>query len=184
MGIFDRFLGGGQSKATSGDTETVRRIVARLERLEPSHARYLAAFAYVLSRVASADLKVTDVETRRIVEIVQHRGHLPEEEALLIVEIAKSQNRLFGGTEDFLVTRELRDIVPEGHREEMLDCLFAVSAADEKVSGEEEQQIWRIAKELGFSHAEYIAARMAYSDKRTVLKKDSKTPSGGGLNPR
>jgi uncharacterized tellurite resistance protein B-like protein len=111
------------------------------------------------------------------VDIVRREGHLPEEQAVLIVEIARNQNRLFGGTENFLVTREFRDLVTDEHRGMLLDCLFAVSAADEKVSGEEEQQIWQIASELGFSHAEYIAARMAYSDKRTVLRKD---PTRGG----
>jgi uncharacterized tellurite resistance protein B-like protein len=158
--------------AARGDTETVRRIVAELDRIEPERARYLAAFAYVLSRVAGADLQVSDAETNRIVEIVRREGRLPEGQALLIVEIARTQNRLFGGTENFLVTREFRTLVTENQRQELLDCLFAVSAADDRVSGEEEQQIWQIANELGFSREEYVAARMAYSDKRTVLRKD------------
>lgn len=162
-----------EESAARGDTETVRRIVAELDRIEPARARYLAAFAYVLSRVAGADLQVSDAETERIVEIVRREGRLPEGQALLIVEIAKSQNRLFGGTENFLVTREFRKIVTDDQRRELLDCLFAVSAADERVSGEEEQQIWQIANELGFPRDEYVAARMAYSDKRTVLRKDS-----------
>jgi hypothetical protein len=46
-----------------GDTETVRRIVRELDQLDPSRARFLAAFAYVLSRVAGADLKVSETET-------------------------------------------------------------------------------------------------------------------------
>ena len=88
------------------------------------------------------------------------------------MEIAKNQNRLFGGTENFLVTRELRAIASEAERADLLDCLFAVSAADDAVSGEEETQIWQIARELGFSHDEYIRVRMTYSDKRTVLRRD------------
>jgi uncharacterized tellurite resistance protein B-like protein len=170
MGISDWLLGRRtESSSTYGDTETVRRIVAELDRLEPARARYLAAFAYVLSRVARADLHVSDEETRRIVEILQRDGHLPEAQALLITEIAKTQNRLFGGTEDFLVTREFRSIVTDEQRRELLDCLFAVSAADERVSGDEEQQIGQIARELGFGHDEYVAARMAYASRRTVL---------------
>src|SRR3990167_785874 len=83
-----------------GDTETVRRIVGELDRLEPARARYLAAFAYVLSRVASADLHISDDEFNRIVELVRKVGHLPEEQAILVAQIAKSQNQLFGGTEN------------------------------------------------------------------------------------
>jgi uncharacterized tellurite resistance protein B-like protein len=156
----------------TGDTDTVRRIVAELDELDPSRARFLAAFAYVLSRVASADLKISDVETARMVEFLVRLGHLSEAQAILVVEIAKNQNKLFGGTENFLVTRELRDIASDAEREDLLDCLFAISAADDAVSGDEETQIWQIARELGFSHDDYIRVRMAYSSKRTVLRRD------------
>ena len=166
-----KFLG--LTRATqpdASDTETVRRIVAELERLDPARARYLAAFAYVLSRVAAADLLISDVETTKMVEIVQRLGHLPEEQAVLAVAIAKSQNRLFGGTEDFLVTRQFREMATPDERRELLDCLFAVSAADNSVSSAEEAQIRQIASELGFEHHEYVQARTTYASHRTVLK--------------
>ena len=155
-----------------GDTETVRRIVGELERLDPSVARYLAAFAYVLSRVANADLQVSDVETVKMVEIVQRVGQLSEAQAILVVEIAKTQNRLFGGTEDFLVTREFREIATDVQRRQLLDCLFAIAAADNEISAEEEAQIWEIATELGVEHADYVAVRLRYSDKRTVFRRE------------
>ena len=157
-----------------GDTDTVRRIVGELDRVDPSLARYLAAFAYVLSRVASADLGVSDVESEKMAEIIRRLGHLSEEQAVLVVELAKTQNRLFGGTEDFLVAREFRAIATDSQRQQLLDCLFAVAAADDEVSAEEEGQIRQIASELGFSHAEYVAARMAYSDKRSVFRRERK----------
>ena len=175
MSIFDWLKGEASKKPdVQGDTATVRRIVGELNRLAPDRARHLAAFAYVLSRVASADLKISDVEMRKIVEIVQRVGHLPEEQALLVAEIANSQNVLFGGTENFLVTREFKEIATDDERRELLDCLFAVSAADEAITGEEENQVWQIASELGFSHREYVDARMAYSDKRTVFRRSEK----------
>ena len=124
-----------------GDTQTVRRIVGELDKLEPDRARYLASFAYVMSRVARADLNVSQVETDKMVEILQRVGGLPEEQALLVVEIAKSQSRIFGGTEDFLVTREFRELATDAQRREALDCLFAVSAADDVITAEEEGQI-------------------------------------------
>jgi uncharacterized tellurite resistance protein B-like protein len=172
MSLLDWIRHAGSSGAPShGDTDTVRRIVAELDRLEPERARYLAAFAYVLSRVANADLHITAAETDRMVDLVQRAGQLAEDQALLVVEIAKSQNRLFGGTENFLVTREFREIATDEQRRQLLDCLFAVAAADDEVTGEEESQIWQIASELGFEHADYIRARLAYSDKRTIFKR-------------
>jgi uncharacterized tellurite resistance protein B-like protein len=148
-------------RAPSPDTDTVRRIVAELERLEPARARYLAAFAYVLSRVAGADLHISSAETEKIIEIVKDRGHLPEEQAVLVAEIAKSQHRLLGGTENFLVTGEFRDIAIEEQRRDLLDCLFAVSAAEAGISSEEDAQIKQIVSELGFDHQQFVRARLA-----------------------
>ena len=44
-------------------------------------------------------------------------------------------------------------------------------AAAAAITGDEEAQIRQIANELGFEHSEFVQARLAYSDKRTVLKK-------------
>ncbi|MGE5244079.1 MAG: TerB family tellurite resistance protein [Betaproteobacteria bacterium] len=172
MSILDWLRGAGSpASAPHGDTDTVRRIMAELDRLEPSRARYLAAFAYVLSRVANADLDISEEETTRMVELVRQAGQLAEDQALLVVEIAKRQNRLFGGTENFLVTREFREIASDDERRQLLACLFAVAAADEEITGEEESQISQIASELGLEHADYVNARLAYSDKRSVFKR-------------
>ena len=156
-----------------GDSDTVVRIIRELDKLEPDRARFLASFAYVLSRVAGADLHFSEEETRHMVDVIQRLGHLPASQAVLVVEIAKSQNRLFGGTENFLVTRQFKELASDEQRRELLDCLFAVSAADDAITGEEEAQIWQIASELGISHPEYVEARLAYSSKRTVLQKRS-----------
>ena len=161
------------TRPDEGDTDTVRRIVAELDKLDPARARFLAAFAYVLSRVAGADQHFSDVETAKMIELVQRFGHLSETQAVLVVEIAKSQNRMFGGTENFLVTREFKAIATDEERRDALECVLAVSAADEEMTPEEEAQARQIASELGFSHAEYVEARLAYSSKRTVFRKNA-----------
>jgi len=165
---------GGQAASrpseTRGQTETVRKIVRELHELDPARARYLAAFAYILGRVAHADLAISEDETRAMEEIVRKLGHLPDDLAVLVVEIAKAQNQLFGGTENFVVTREFAGLASREQRRELLDCLFAVSAADESITSNEERQIRSIASELGCSHREYVEARRAYSQYREVLK--------------
>ncbi|MBD3336727.1 MAG: hypothetical protein GF355_14540, partial [Candidatus Eisenbacteria bacterium] len=47
------------SDSSDGDTGAIRRIVKELEDMEPEKARYLASFAYVLSRVAHADMDIS-----------------------------------------------------------------------------------------------------------------------------
>jgi uncharacterized tellurite resistance protein B-like protein len=170
MGLLDWLKSAPAAGRSDADTDTVRRIAAELERLEPEQARYVAAFAYVLSRVARSDLKVSEAETAAMVTIVSRVAHLPEPQAALVVEIAKNQSRLFGGTEDFLVTREFREISTEDQRHELLHCLFSVAASEAGISAEEEGQIRQIASELGFAHDEYIAIRLKYSDQRTVMQ--------------
>ena len=173
MSVLDWLRGGSSTDSAGvGDTDTVRRIVSELDRLPPDRARYLAAFAYVLSRVAGADRHVVEAETTAMVGLVERVGRLPEAQAILVVEIAKSQNRLFGGTENFLVTREFREIATDAERHDLLHCLFSIAAADEAISAEEEAQVWQIAGELGFSRQEFVEVRLTYSDKRTILRRE------------
>jgi uncharacterized tellurite resistance protein B-like protein len=158
------------SHAGSGETETVREIVRALEAMDPGRARYLACFAFLLSRVANADLEISEEETGEMERIVMTWGGLPSDQAILVVQIAKSQNRLFGGTDNFSVAKQFKELSDPGQREELLHCLFAVSAADDSVSVVEENEIWKIAAELGISHSDFVSIRSGYREKREVLK--------------
>jgi uncharacterized tellurite resistance protein B-like protein len=163
-----KFLGLGDAPKEArgaGDTETVRRIAAELDRLPPETAKYLAAFAYVLARVAHADLDIDDAETLEMERIATSVASLSGAEAALVVQIAKSQARLLGETENYVVTREFRNISSREQRGKLLQCLFAVAAADDTISGVESAEIAAIGEELGFNRAEINALRSAYRDK-------------------
>jgi uncharacterized tellurite resistance protein B-like protein len=168
-----RFLGLGSKggrEARAGETETVRRIAARLERLDPATAKYLAAFAYVLARVAHADLRIDASENEEMLRTVRALADLSGEEAALAVEIAKSQARLLGGTENYVVTREFGRIATAEQRASLLQCLYAIAAADGSISSLESAEIDAIADELGFSRPETLALRSAWRDKLAVLR--------------
>ena len=149
---------------------SVREIADALDRLPPDRARHLAAFAYTLGRVAHADLEVSVEETRAMEGILRRLAGLSEDEAVLIVRIAKSQHELFGATENYVVTREFARAATQEEKEALLDCLFAVSASDNTVSGVEEAEIRRIAGELDLGHREFIAARSKFRDAIPLLK--------------
>lgn len=170
--LLHALFGAAREKAANShpDTETVRKIVARLEALPPEQARYVAAFAFILARVANADLEITEDETRDMEQLVMQYGGLPEDQAVLAVHLAKSQQVLFGGTENFLVTREYAEIASHEEKERLLHCLFAVAAADGSISVAEENEISRIAEELGIDRHELIEIRSGYNDKRSVLQ--------------
>ncbi len=170
MSIFDFFNPKPPAPRTPGDTETVRKITEQLDALDPEKARYLAAFAYVLSRIARADLKIDAGETREMERIVMEQSGLPEEQAIIVVQIAKHQNLLFGGTENFLVTREFNKISTREQKLSLLTCLFSVAAATNLISVAEDNEIRQVADELGLSHQDFIAIRSQFRDKLAVLR--------------
>jgi uncharacterized tellurite resistance protein B-like protein len=153
-----------------GDTETVRRIAAELDKLDPDQARYLASFAYVLARVANADSEVSGEEVQEMERLVRELGQLGEAEAALVVQIAKTQAITLGGTENYVVTRQFRENSSRDQRLRLLSCLFAVAAADQNVSEIENTEIALIATELGLTGPEVAAARSAYREYLSVLK--------------
>ncbi len=155
---------------TRDETETVRKIVQQLNNLEPQKARFIAAFAYILSRVAHADMNISDTETREMENEVTRLSGLPPEQAVLVVQVAKTQATLFAGTENFLVTQEFNEMASLEQKLALLDCLFAVAAADKVISAVEEREIRLINDELRLSHDQFIAARYKFRQYLAVLK--------------
>ncbi|HVA94671.1 MAG TPA: TerB family tellurite resistance protein [Candidatus Dormibacteraeota bacterium] len=165
-----------EHSGTSPESETVRKIVAALDQMDPDKARYIASFAFILCRVARADLNITQPELRAIERILMERGSLTEEQAILATQMAKTQSIFFGGTENFLVTREFNRIATREQKLALLDCLFSVSAVDQ-ISSIEETEISKICSELQLSHDDYISTLSAYREYRAVLKKPAQPAS-------
>jgi uncharacterized tellurite resistance protein B-like protein len=172
-------------RATESEASAIRAIAARLESMPPDRAAFIAGFAYLLGRVAFADLHISEDETTEMQRIVQEWGGLDEATAVLAVEIAKTQARLEGGTQDYLVARRFAEIATTEERESLLHCLFAVaSAAGDRVSAEESQEIRQVADTLGFTLAELNVVRRHYADRLSALSRvrpdDTREPAGDG----
>ena len=166
------FLGLTSSETAAGTRPAaVGQIVEELSAFDANRADFLAAFAYLLGRAAHADLDISADEVRKMEEIVEEYGDLPPEQARIVVEIARRENELWGGTQNFQVAREFRRLASRDERRELLHCLFAVAAADDSISGSEEKQLRHVAEELGFSHREYIEVRSHYNDQRSVVRR-------------
>jgi len=170
---------GTEGASSAAERDTVRRIVDELDQLPLDRARYVATFAFVLSRVAHADLQITAEETRAMERILVEHGRLPEEQAMIVVQMAKTQSLLFGGTDNYSVTKEFARIAALEEKLALLRCLFAVSAADRSISSLESTVIRQIADELGLEHAEFIAVRSEFRDHLAVLREDRTRPPSG-----
>jgi uncharacterized tellurite resistance protein B-like protein len=140
----------------------LRDTLEALDHLDPERARYLAAFAYLLGRVAHADQHVSPEETAAMEALVRRHGQLSQDQAMVVVQLAKSSNLLFGGTANFLVAREFSQLASYDQKLALMQCLFALSASDDSISVAEEGEMHRIANELRIDHADLIALRVAH----------------------
>lgn len=156
--------------AVSSETDTVRKIIQSLDQMDPQKAKFIAAFAYLLSRAAHADLKISSEETGAMEKILMQKGNLSEDQAVLVIQMAKTQNMLFGGTENFLVTREFNELATRQQKLQLLECLYAVAAADTSISIIEDNEVSQIAHELRIEHPDLIAIRSRYREQLAVLK--------------
>jgi uncharacterized tellurite resistance protein B-like protein len=152
------------------ETATARRIVARLDALPPAEARFLACFAYVMSRAANADFHISADETDLMEKFAVKYGGLDTAQAVLVVEMAKLQALVHGGTEDFVVTREFRSISTQAQRLALLRCCFAVGAVDGSISAPEAGTINEIARELDLEPADVNAVRSEFHEQLSAVQ--------------
>jgi uncharacterized tellurite resistance protein B-like protein len=174
-----KFLGGkaraSDALSTAGldarDTETVRRIAGELDALPVDRARFLAAFAYILTRAAAADLDISHAEMRAIEQLVEEHGNLPESQAVLVAQIAHHQSLLYSGTEDYLVTRQFRELASAEDRIALLRCCYIVGAADDTITANESNALQQIAKELDIDRADVNGVRNEFAPKLAAIQR-------------
>jgi len=151
-----------ESTEPQQDITALRETLDALDQFEPNRARYLATFAYLLGRVAHADRHVSAEETRAMEALLRQQGDLSQDQAMVVVQLAKTSNLLFGGTENFLVAREFSALATYDQKLSLMRCLFALSATDEAISTAEEGEIHRIANELRIDRPDLVALRVAH----------------------
>ncbi len=153
------------------DPEVLDAISGVLDRLDERRARYIAAFAYLLGRVAAADHEVGDEEKRLMIQLVSEESGLPVNEASAVVTLGLEEFRRFGGTHNLIVAREFASIATHDERLALLRCLFAVSAADLSVQVREDNEIRQISRELKIEHGDFVRARTDVRDHLAVLRR-------------
>ena len=166
-----RWLGLSGAGAETGD-DGLGAVERALDGMTPAHARFIACFAYILTRAARADHHISEDELRAMEGLVERRAGLSAEDARLVVAIAKAHAHRAGGTEDFLVTREFNAVASRDQKMALLDCLFAVTSSDSEIVTAEDNEIRRIANELKLEHADYITARRAHLQHLAVLRRE------------
>ena len=155
---------------SEAETATARQIVARLDAMPPAEARYLACFAYVMSRAAQADLSISPEESALMERFAVEYGGLDEAQAVLVVGMTKLQASVEGATEDYVVTREFREISTMEQRLQLLRCCFAVEAADGTINAEEASVVNEIARELDIERADLNRVRDEFHEQLSSVQ--------------
>jgi uncharacterized tellurite resistance protein B-like protein len=70
-----------------------------------------------------------------------------------------------------VVSREFNKIATRQQKLALLDCLFAVSAAEGLISHDEDNEIRRISRELILEHRDFIAVRSAWREQLSILRR-------------
>jgi uncharacterized tellurite resistance protein B-like protein/uncharacterized protein YciI len=153
-----------------GETESVRRIAARLNTLPPARARFVAAFAYLLARAADSDMAVSSAENAEMARLIEEESGLDAATASIVVELADTRVEDFGATDDYLVTREFKAISTPEERERLLRCCLLVAAADDDIDANESWLVNRIAEELDVRREDLNRIRDEFTDKIGALQ--------------
>jgi uncharacterized tellurite resistance protein B-like protein len=159
------------------EVEMVRGIIARLDKLPPDRARFVACAAYVIARAASADEQVSEAASHYMEQVLVDHTGLDAAEAALVVETAKLQALATGGTDDYLVTREFRDVSTVEQRLDILRACFAVAAIDGSIDAAESFTIDEIALELDLEPPALAKLRGEFADRFSAVQAMKAQPS-------
>lgn len=169
MSLLD-WLGISPARKRDPESEVVHRISQQLDAMDPAEARHLSLFAFLLARVAHADLVVQASEVEAMERVVTTYGKLSPSQAALVVEIARATQKMLGPTHNFVAIREFRDAANTEQKLGLLHCLFEISASDDVVTGAEEEEIRTISRGLLLEDRDYLAVRSAFNEKRSVMR--------------
>lgn len=181
LGSLLRTLGlGGPDDGPVG-TETVAAIAQAIEGLDAERARFVAAFAYLLSRVAFADHDVSEGERETMEQQLVDLAGLPAGRASEAVTLAVQATGRHGATEDYQVVREFRALATDEEKQRLLRCLFMISA-QHGITASEDNEISRIAASLRIEQRQVAELRAEYRDRLNSLRagRGSREMAGGG----
>jgi uncharacterized tellurite resistance protein B-like protein len=166
-----RFLGiEGKSKAREQEPASLAEITAQLDTLPAAEARFVAAFSYLLARIAGVDLRTDDAERQAIAHRLETFAQIDAEIARLLAATAIQAADSHHASDDHLVARRFRELSEEPERIRLMRCLYAVAAADENISAAEDNEIFKIAEAIGIGRRDVVALRAEFKEHLGSLK--------------
>ena len=144
------------------EPESLGAIAARLEGLPADEARFAAAFAYLLARIAGSDLRTDEDERREMARHLATFAGIDPERASLLSETAVQAARTYSASDDHLVARAFREMSDRADRLQLLRCLYAVAAADQTISTREDNTIFDVAASIQVERDDVVTIRAEF----------------------
>jgi uncharacterized tellurite resistance protein B-like protein len=162
-------LGLQQDQAPPPEHAFLALVHRQLKRLGTDRIEYLAAFAGQLARVALVDSVLSKTEEESIVRLLRTRTELERGECQLVVQLMHHEAETLKGKQNHLLNRAFNRHASDQDKEQLVDSLYAVAAADDRVSDEEEQEIRRVAAAVLLPHKSLMEIRSHYREYLEVL---------------
>ena len=97
-------------------------------------------------------------------------AEIDAERAVLLATTAIQTAATHQASDDHLVARAFREMSGESERIRFLRCLYAVAAADENISGAEDNEIFEVANAIGVRRLDVIALRSEFKEHLGSMK--------------
>jgi uncharacterized tellurite resistance protein B-like protein len=118
---------------------------------------FRTAYAALLVHAAAVDGAISYAEREQLAGLLKHRFDLNDAATDQLIEQATRAEQK--AVDFYHFVRLINGALDEAERLRMIEMMWAVAYADGKISGYEDNLIWRVADMLGVSSTERIALR-------------------------
>lgn len=145
-------------------------VQKRVDHLTDEETKKITGIAGLLGKVAYADMEISPREIENMRRYLTHMPKLAPQWIEPLMDIMITHRVQLFSVEDHLYARMINEVCSRDEKQALLDACFALAAADDAISSEEDATLWTIAKSLHLSHGEFITSRKRYRDNLDVLK--------------
>ncbi|MDA0692757.1 MAG: TerB family tellurite resistance protein [Nitrospinae bacterium] len=119
---------------------------------------HICLLGTLLSSVAQVDDIFEDVEKVALAKVLKSTFSFPKQESEILLAVIEEQAR--HGFDFHEVVTETNQIIPYKERVQLIDCFFAIAAADGRISHEESEQIRKITKAMHIPHQSFKESKV------------------------
>ncbi len=126
--------------------------------LSDDEVYHICLLGTLLASVAQIDEIFEEVEEKALKEVLQEYFSFPEQELEILFDVIVEQAR--HGFDFHEVVTETNRLITFKERVMLIDCFFAIAAADGKISSAESEQIRRITKAMHIPHQDFKESKI------------------------